>query len=43
MDIILYDININNQLKNAEAKLKQYEEELEYIKTQHEYQIDKIK
>jgi hypothetical protein len=33
--------NINNQLKNAEAKLKQYEEE--YIKTQHEYYIDKIK
>ncbi len=33
--------NINNQLKNAEAKLKQYEEE--YIKTQHEYHIDKIK
>ncbi len=33
--------NINNQLKNAEANLKQYEEE--YIKTQHEYHIDKIK
>ncbi len=33
--------NINNQLKNAEAKLKQYEEE--YIRTQDEYQIDKIK
>ncbi len=32
---------INNQLKNSEAKLKKYEEE--YIKTQHEYYIDKIK
>ncbi len=33
--------NFNNQLKNAEAKLKQYEEE--YIKMQHEYHIDKIR
>ena len=33
--------NINNQLKNAEAKLKQYEEE--YVKIQHEYHIDNIK
>jgi 1,2-phenylacetyl-CoA epoxidase PaaB subunit len=33
--------NMNNQLKNAEAKLKQYEEE--YNKTQHEYYIDEIK
>jgi hypothetical protein len=33
--------NFNNQLKNAEAKLKQYKED--YIKIQHEYHIDKIK
>jgi hypothetical protein len=32
--------NINNQLKNAEAKLKHYEEG--YNKTQHEYCIDEI-
>jgi hypothetical protein len=32
--------NNSNELKNAEAKLKQYEEE--YKNTQHEYYIDKI-
>ena len=32
--------NNNNELKNVEAKLKQYEEE--YNKTQHEYYIDEI-
>ncbi len=29
-----------NELQNAQAKLKQYEEE--YNKTQHEYYIDEI-
>ncbi len=36
-----YKFNKNKELENAEAKLKQYEEE--YIKTQHEYYIDEIK
>jgi len=35
-----YKLNKNKELENAEAKLKQYEEE--YIKTQHEYYIDEI-
>ena len=33
--------NINNELKNAQAKIKQYVKE--YIKLKHQYYIDKIK
>ena len=33
--------NNDNELKHAQAKLKQYEEE--YNKTQHEYYVDEIK
>ena len=33
--------NINNELKNAQAKIKQYVKE--YIKLKHLYYIDKIK
>ena len=33
--------NNDNELKNTQAKLKQYEEE--YNKAQHEYYIDEIK
>jgi hypothetical protein len=36
-----YKLNKNKEPENAEAKLKQYEEE--YIKTQHEFYIDEIK